>query len=129
MTEERDRLGRRKAGLEWKLGELDLDSLRRSRELYTAGIESAGLGKVTFGDDEALLDQEFTGTNHYMGTTRMHTEPKQGVVDANCRVHSVDNLYVAGSSTFPTGGYQNCTLTIVALAIRLADHVKAQLHA
>jgi choline dehydrogenase-like flavoprotein len=58
-----------------------------------------------------------------MGTTRIHTDPKKGVVDENCRVHNVSNLYIAGPSVFPTGGYANPVLTAVALAIRLADHV------
>ena len=62
-----------------------------------------------------------------MGTTRMHRDPTLGVVDENCRVHGVANLYVAGSSVFPTGGASNPTLTIVALALRLADHLKKQL--
>jgi choline dehydrogenase-like flavoprotein len=62
-----------------------------------------------------------------MGTTRMHRDPAFGVVDENCRVHSVANLYVAGSSVFPTGGASNPTLTIVALALRLADHLKVRL--
>jgi choline dehydrogenase-like flavoprotein len=55
----------------------------------------------------------------------MHPDERLGVVDADCRVHGVPNLFVAGSSVFPTGGYANPTLTIVALAIRLADHLKA----
>ncbi|GAA6615579.1 hypothetical protein NUACC26_013740 [Scytonema sp. NUACC26] len=54
----------------------------------------------------------------------MHLNPKQGVVDENCQVHNVSNLFIAGSSVFPTGGYVNPTLTIVALAVRLADRVK-----
>jgi choline dehydrogenase-like flavoprotein len=59
-----------------------------------------------------------------MGTTRMDADPKRGVVDENCRVHGVENLYVAGCSVFPTGGTFNPTFTIVALALRLADHLK-----
>jgi choline dehydrogenase-like flavoprotein len=59
-----------------------------------------------------------------MGTTRMSLDPKSGVVDADCRVHGVANLFVASSSVFPTSGFANPTLTILALALRLADHVK-----
>ncbi len=55
----------------------------------------------------------------------MHTDPKFGVVDANCQVHGVANLFLAGGSVFPTGGYANPTLTMIALGIRVADHVKA----
>ena len=67
------------------------------------------------------------GGNHHLGTTRMASDPKAGVVDADCRVHGVANLYIAGSSVFPTGGCANPTLTIVALALRLADYIKARL--
>ena len=67
------------------------------------------------------------GGKHHMGTTRMHRDPRHGVVDADCRVHGLANLFVAGSSVFPTGGYVNPTLTLVALALRLADHLKVVL--
>jgi choline dehydrogenase-like flavoprotein len=60
-----------------------------------------------------------------MGTTRMSSDPESGVVDADCRVHGVANLYIASSSVFPTGGFANPTLTILALAIRLADHLRS----
>lgn len=63
-----------------------------------------------------------------MGTTRMHADPRRGVVDEHGRVHGMANLYVAGSSVFPTGGYANPTLTIVALALRLADRLEATRH-
>ena len=62
-----------------------------------------------------------------MGTTRMHEDPKQGVVDAEGRVHGLANLFVAGSSVFPTGGAANPTLTLVALALRLADRLKEEM--
>jgi choline dehydrogenase-like flavoprotein len=61
---------------------------------------------------------------HHMGTTRMHSDPARGVVDADCRVHGVSNLFVAGSSVFPTAGTAAPTLTIVALALRLAEHLR-----
>jgi choline dehydrogenase-like flavoprotein len=60
---------------------------------------------------------------HHMGTTRMSARPEDGVVDGNCRLHGVDNLYLAGSSVFPTGSNGNPTFTIVALGLRLADHL------
>ena len=59
-----------------------------------------------------------------MGTTRMHDDPQQGVVNADCRMHGVGNLFIAGPSVFPTGGYANPVLTIIALSVRLADHLK-----
>ena len=71
-----------------------------------------------FQDDKGYLGA------HPMGTTRMTDQPKLGVVDSDCRVHGLANLYVAGSSVFPTGGFANPTLSLVALALRLADHLK-----
>ena len=64
-----------------------------------------------------------------MGTTRMSEDPKKGVVDANCKIHGIDNLYAAGSSCFTTGGAVNPTLTVVAISIRLADHLKEKIKA
>jgi choline dehydrogenase-like flavoprotein len=64
---------------------------------------------------------------HHIGTTRMSDHPMQGVVDRNCRVHGIHNLFIAGSSVFPTAGSGPPTLLIVALAIRLADHLKREL--
>ncbi|MGH7999336.1 MAG: GMC family oxidoreductase, partial [Brasilonema sp.] len=83
------------------------------------------LGQLQIELDGEIPQVMFPSTHHHMGTTRMHDDPKQGVVDANCQLHGVSNFFIAGSSVFPTGGYANPTLTIVALAIRLADHVKA----
>ena len=60
-----------------------------------------------------------------MGTTRMHEDPTRGVVDADGKVHGTRNLYVASSATFPTGGFANPTLTIVALALRLGAHLRS----
>jgi choline dehydrogenase-like flavoprotein len=63
--------------------------------------------------------------DHPMGTTRMSASPATGVVDANCRTFGLDNVFVASSSVFPRGGWSNPTLTIVALAARLADYLRA----
>jgi choline dehydrogenase-like flavoprotein len=78
-------------------------------------------------DDDISWPKDMYGDQHNMGTTRMHRDPRLGVVDEDCRLHGVANLYVAGSSTFPAGGAANPTLTIVALALRLADHLKERL--
>jgi choline dehydrogenase-like flavoprotein len=64
---------------------------------------------------------------HHMGTTRMSDDPRTGVVDSNCRVYGVDNLFVAGSSVFPTVGFSNPTITIVAMACRMANHLHEEL--
>jgi choline dehydrogenase-like flavoprotein len=78
------------------------------------------------GDDNAWPNI-LSGGWHHMGTARMHEDPKQGVVDANCKVHGLANLSVAGGAVYPTGGAVNPTLTVVAVALRLSDHLKTVL--
>jgi choline dehydrogenase-like flavoprotein len=77
--------------------------------------------------EERHDDGIFIDSAHTAGTTRMSDDPKQGVVDQNCRVHGVAGLYVAGASVFPTSGHANPTLMILALATRLADRIKLDL--
>jgi choline dehydrogenase-like flavoprotein len=77
-------------------------------------------------EDDARWSDNLSWFGHHMGTTRMSETPRTGVVDADCRVHGLANLYIAGSSVFPTSGYANPTLTILALSLRLADHLKSQ---
>ena len=98
----------------------------------TLGAEVArtGFGRLRSSledGNDATWPEDMFGDQHHMGTTRMHRDPSLGVVNQNCRVHGVANLYVAGSSVFPTAGAANPTLTITALALRLANHLKAAL--
>jgi choline dehydrogenase-like flavoprotein len=119
-----DKLGCPQTQLTWKWTETDISSIKRSQAILAEDIARSGLGTLQVPLDGELPQVIFPGTHHHIGTTRMHNDPKQGVVDANCQVHGVSNLFIAGSSVFPTGGYANPTLTIVALSIRLADHIK-----
>ncbi|MEG6508171.1 GMC family oxidoreductase [Methyloligella sp. 2.7D] len=118
-----DRFGMKRAVLDWRITEDDLLSLRKTHELIGVAIGEAGLGRVKLGLGLPPNDDDIYTGYHHIGTTRMHDDPKQGVVDADCRVHSTKNLYIAGSSVFTTEGTANPTLTITALAIRLADHL------
>ncbi len=124
----RDRLGMREVVVDWQL--VPEDKLKAAETLKLLALE---VGRTGFGRLHPLLTEDgpwpdgFYGDAHQMGTTRMNRDPKLGVVDENCRVHAMANLYVAGSSVFPNTGANNPTLTIVALALRLADHVKRQL--
>ena len=77
--------------------------------------------------DEVTWPDELTASNHHLGTTRMADDPRQGVVDRDGRVFGCDNLYVAGSSVFPTGGFANPTVNLVALTLRLAEHLRTRL--
>nr|WP_283251035.1 GMC family oxidoreductase [Rhabdothermincola salaria] len=126
LTGERDRLGCRRVELRWTLSPLDRSSAVRAHELYRAGLAASGVSFTSrLGGVDDHWPERLRGARHHMGTTRMHTDPRRGVVDADGRVHGVANLYVAGSSVFPTGGAANPTFTIVALALRLAAHLRA----
>lgn len=127
---ERDELGLRRLQLDWRVTELDLRSWRRFAEVVAAEFERLGWGGVEL--DPGLLPDDpaaVTGlvdSGHHMGTTRMAADPARGVVDAECRVHGFQNLFIASSAVFPTGGFSNPTFTIIALALRLADRIKAE---
>jgi choline dehydrogenase-like flavoprotein len=127
LSHEKDSLGLNRTRLNFRLGEVDLETVRVAVKLIAEELGRLGLGRVRMDDwlsAEPLQPPEsLIWSCHHMGTTRMSDDPKHGVVDRNCQVHSVHNLYVAGSSVFPTGGYMNPTLTIVALALRLSDHL------
>jgi choline dehydrogenase-like flavoprotein len=124
-----DALGRPRLDLRLSWSEADQQNLLRGMRLFAAEIERAGLGRFDpWLEFSGPLRPRLGGMHHPMGGTRMHLDPEQGVVDENCRVHGVANLYVAGSSVFPTSlGYVNPTLTVVALSTRLADRLRAQL--
>ncbi|HEY4284915.1 MAG TPA: GMC family oxidoreductase [Chthoniobacterales bacterium] len=126
LSNDQDRFGQRKVELHWRWSEIDLRSIRRAQEILKEEVEQCALGKF---ETQAELDQGkpplVTSPHHHLGTTRMHTNPREGVVDANGRVHGIPNLYLAGSSVFPTGGFANPTLTIIALTLRLSYHLKA----
>lgn len=78
-------------------------------------------GRIQINND--TIFSQIKGGGHTMGTTRMGQDQKTSVVDRNCRVHRYENLFVAGSSIFTTGGYANPTITIIALSLRLGDHL------
>ena len=125
---ERDALGMRRADLHWQLGALERWSAIRTLEILGEELGQAGVGRVRVGlDENDDWPPDLAGGWHHMGTTRMSTDPRQGVVDPDCRVHGMDNLYIAGSSVFPTAGSGTPTMTIVALALRLSDHVRERL--
>jgi choline dehydrogenase-like flavoprotein len=120
---EPDPFGQPRATLELRFDVSELRNAARSLQIATTAVGLDG-GRLA-GQFRQLLE---AGRGdyfwHHMGTTRMHSDPAQGVVDADCRVHDVANLFVAGSSVFPTGGTAPPTLTIVALALRLAQHLR-----
>jgi choline dehydrogenase-like flavoprotein len=130
LSSRNDALGVPVAKVNWRVGTEARQSLVRLGELVAAEFPRVGLPKpqlekwVTENKpDEAII----IDMGHSLGATRMADDPKAGVVDADCRVHNVNGLYVAGGSVFPTSGHVNPTLMILGLAIRLADHLKGVL--
>ena len=102
-------------------------AVRRANQLLGEELGRLGIGRLRLEpwlrEPDGEWPRQLSGACHQMGTTRMAASPRDGVVDPDCRVHGVGNLYVAGSSVFPTAGCANPTLTLVALAARLADHL------
>jgi choline dehydrogenase-like flavoprotein len=131
LSAEKDAMGMPRAKLDWQLTELDKRSIRTYYMVLGQEMGRSGLGRVQLRDwllsDDRTWPSFISGGWHHMGTTRMHADPKQGVVDANCRVHGIGNLYIAGAAVYPTAGAANPTLTLVALSLRLSDHLRTKL--
>ncbi len=125
LTDERDRFGIPKARLEWTFDDAEETTYRRGMELTLEALETyaPGISAGRFDDPDPWPDAAI-GTWHHAGTTRMDSDPEAGVVDADCKVHGVDNLFISGSSVFPSSGATAPTLTILAMSLRLADHLK-----
>jgi choline dehydrogenase-like flavoprotein len=127
LTDTVDELGVPQAELHWELSETDRLSVVRTIELFGAELAATGIGRAQLLMDETSdWPVDVRGGWHHMGTTRMSEEPQHGVVDPDCQVHDVENLFVAGSSVFPTATSATPTLTLVALALRLADHLLSE---
>jgi choline dehydrogenase-like flavoprotein len=126
----RDNLGIPRAQLHWKKSALELRTVRETVLLFSEYLASRNMARVrlrpwVLGNGSFPDDDEQIG-NHHMGGTRMSKVPRTGVVDGNCQVHGLANLFVCGSSVFPSAGHANPTLTIVQLALRLATHMSSQ---
>ena len=129
LDTEKDALGMPRVVLDWRLTELEKRSYRKLIETIGVACGITGVGRVRLhewlhDENDASWPEHLAGGWHHMGTTRMHVNSKEGVVDEHCKVHGIGNLYIAGSSCFPTAGSANPTYTIVAMTLRLADHLK-----
>jgi nucleoside-diphosphate-sugar epimerase/choline dehydrogenase-like flavoprotein len=126
LTDARDAYGMPRLKVDWQVTPLDFATVRKAYRLIAQQLEQTGTGRLTF--DEAGLEAAVLKAGayggHHSGTARMAASPEHGVVDADCRVHGMANLFVASSAVLPTSSQANPTLTIVALALRLADHLQ-----
>jgi choline dehydrogenase-like flavoprotein len=125
-----DRFGQRQLRADWRHSGLDIESVVRSHALLRNEIEGSGVGFLNL-DNEVVPDVVKRGCgvgSHHIGTTRMSSDPRYGVVDENCQVHDVKGLFLASPSVFPTASYANPVLTITAIALRIADHLRTNRH-
>lgn len=132
LGDDTDAFGQRKVCVDWRLTPLDHHTHRSSARLFGNELARSCDGHFTLAPWLANIGDakpEIHGTAHHLGTTRMSDDPALGVVDRDCKVHGMDNLHIAGSSVFPTGGWAFPTFTIVALSLRLADELRALLMA
>ncbi|MDX2470428.1 MAG: GMC family oxidoreductase [SAR324 cluster bacterium] len=127
LSEELDWLGTPKSNVSVQISELQKHTLVESMKVIGHAIGQSFSGKVRIDEDNDRIFNSLDDglSKHHHGTTRMDDDAKHGVVDSNCLTHSVKNLYVAGASVFPTSSATNPTYTIVAMSIRLADHLKS----
>ena len=127
LSSQSDALGLKKFDLSYRVTDHDKDSLWRGMRLVAQALGEAGIGRMRLQENsgDRLWEQGLINYgDHHMGTTRAAVSPRSGVVDGDLKVHSVNNLFVAGSSVFTTGSHVPPTLTIVALSVRLANHLR-----
>lgn len=126
LSEKTNMFGMPRIRLDWQLTKDDIKKAAQSVYLFALKLGENGLGRLQIEDwfANGKLDGRVDYGFHHMGTTRMARSPLDGVVDTNCKIFGVDNLFIAGSSVFPTSSCRNPTFTIMALTIRLADHLK-----
>jgi choline dehydrogenase-like flavoprotein len=132
LAQTRDALGMPRAIVDWRLGEPELRSTEVFCRALSVELTRLGLGELDLSifplpSDRAELHKVVLPGHHHLGATRMSSDPATGVVDENCRVHGISNLNVVSGSVFPSGGFSNPTLTIIALGLRLADRLKEEL--
>jgi choline dehydrogenase-like flavoprotein len=129
LTDDRDALGVPKLCVDWNYQPEDVRTVRESVRLFADEVLRSGVGSFEYDPQTIELEMARYGAygGHHLGTARMGTDPKTSVVDSDCRVHGMENLYVAGGAVFPTSSQANPTLTIVALAVRLAEAIRHKL--
>lgn len=126
---QKDQLGMPRVRVDWRLTSKVQRTFDRTLAILADDMRASGVAEVELDApiEGGRWPAGLEGTWHHMGTTRMHDSPKQGVVDRNCKVHGMSNLYVAGSSVFPTAGANFPTITLAALSFRLSEHIVAEI--
>lgn len=122
-----DAFGMPELRVDWRCNDRDVDSVRRAYGVLQRAFARTGLGTLALDTDRLEHDLRHEGAvgGHHLGAARMAEAPAHGVVDRDGKLFGIFNGYVASGAVLPTSGQANPTFTIVALAIRLADHLKA----
>lgn len=131
LSKQVDVLGMPKISVDWRYSPSDIESVRGTLDLIAQEVELSGVGRFEYQGDTLEEDLTRFGAygGHHIGTTRMGNDERTSVVNRECQVHSVNNLYIAGSAVFPTSSQANPTLTLIALALRLGDKLAQRLAA
>jgi choline dehydrogenase-like flavoprotein len=129
LTDRTDALGMPRLRVDWRYGAEDIESVARTLDVMAREFERNGAGRLAY--DRATLEEDLMRFGayggHHIGTARMGSDVRTSVVNADCQVHSVRNLFVAGSAVFPTSSQANPTLTLIALSLRLGRHLSRRL--
>ncbi len=127
LADQVDALGMPKLHADWRYASGDLDTVKRALDLLASDLERSGVARFEYDPEQVELEMTRYGAygGHHIGTARMGDDPRTSVVDADCRVHGIANLFIASAAVFPTSSQANPTLTLVALALRLAAHLRA----
>ena len=121
-----DRLGMPRLRVDWRYSSIDIHTVAEAFRMMAEEVTRTGCGRLDYQPDtlEQSMMRDGAYGGHHIGIARMGASPSTSVVDSDCRVHGLHNLFITGSAVFPTSGQANPTLTIVALTLRLADHLK-----
>jgi choline dehydrogenase-like flavoprotein len=130
LSDQTDKEGRRKLNVDFEYGDKTVSALADSHRMLAKRLEDSGAAQIHLPPNDSIEEAIRTKARdgyHQAGLARMSVSPLNGVVDANCRVHGTSNLFVASAAVFPVSGQANPTLSVVALALRLADHLTTQM--
>lgn len=130
ISTNRDALGMPKAVVDWQWGEAERHTFSSFKNLFHSEWKAWNYGDIRWSETfepGTGWDRRVSDIYHLMGGTRMHNDPKQGIVDENLRVHGIHNLSVASLSVFPTGGSSNPTFTLMMMTLRLSDRLRNNL--
>ncbi len=129
LSDDVDQTGRRRLKVDFRYGVRTVQTLIDAHKLLAQRVQLANAADISLPDDHTLAEaitRKSRDGYHQIGLTRMSADPQDGVVDSNCRVHGTGNLFVASAAVFPVSGQANPTLSVVAMALRLADHIAAK---